>query len=57
MDSAPAPAHELKPYLPEDDEYNDQREIGDQAVWSVSSCKLGFGVNHLFDGKLDTYWQ
>ena len=33
------------------------REIGDQAVWSLSSCKPGFGVDQLRDGNLDTYWQ
>ncbi|XP_066288119.1 anaphase-promoting complex subunit 10-like isoform X1 [Branchiostoma lanceolatum] len=33
------------------------REIGDLAVWSVSSCKPGFGVDQLRDGSLDTYWQ
>jgi anaphase-promoting complex subunit 10 len=33
------------------------REIGNQAVWSLSSCKPGFGVEQLRDGSLDTYWQ
>ena len=33
------------------------REIGDQAVWSLSSCKPGFGVEQLRDGNLETYWQ
>uniref|UniRef100_H2Z5N8 Anaphase-promoting complex subunit 10 n=1 Tax=Ciona savignyi TaxID=51511 RepID=H2Z5N8_CIOSA len=33
------------------------REIGHQAVWSVSSCKQGYGVNSLRDNSLDTYWQ
>ena len=32
-------------------------EISDQAVWSVSSCKPGFGVANLRDGSKDTYWQ
>ena len=32
-------------------------EIGDQAVWSLSSCKCGFGVAHLRDGSTETYWQ
>ena len=32
-------------------------EIGDEAVWSVSSCKVGFGVQQLRDGNLDSYWQ
>ncbi|ELT88523.1 hypothetical protein CAPTEDRAFT_162347 [Capitella teleta] len=33
------------------------REVGGQAVWSLSSCKAGFGVDQLRDGSLDTYWQ
>lgn len=33
------------------------REVGSQAVWSLSSCKPGFGVDQLRDGCLDTYWQ
>ena len=32
-------------------------EIGDQAVWSLSSCKPGFGVANLRDGCTDSYWQ
>ena len=34
-----------------------RREIGDQAVWSLSSCKPGFGIEQLRDGNLETYWQ
>ncbi|XP_072027121.1 anaphase-promoting complex subunit 10-like [Amphiura filiformis] len=33
------------------------REIGSQAVWSLSSCKPGFGVDQLRDDSIDTYWQ
>lgn len=33
------------------------REIGNHAVWSVSTCKVGFGVEQLRDGSLDSYWQ
>jgi len=33
------------------------REVGGQAVWSLSSSKAGFGVEQLCDGSLDTYWQ
>ncbi|XP_066960107.1 anaphase-promoting complex subunit 10 isoform X2 [Macrobrachium rosenbergii] len=33
------------------------REVGNQAVWSLSSCKPGFGVEQLRDDCLDTYWQ
>ena len=33
------------------------REIGHQAIWSLSSCKPGFGVEQLRDENLETYWQ
>lgn len=33
------------------------REVGNQAVWSLSSCKPGFGVEQLRDNNLETYWQ
>lgn len=33
------------------------REVGNQAVWSLSSCKPGFGVEQLRDSSLETYWQ
>jgi len=33
------------------------REIGHTAVWSVSSCKMGFGVQQLCDNDLRSYWQ
>ncbi|XP_061921745.1 anaphase-promoting complex subunit 10 isoform X4 [Entelurus aequoreus] len=33
------------------------REIGSQAVWSLSSCKPSFGVDQLRDDNLETYWQ
>lgn len=33
------------------------REVGDQAVWSLSSCKAGFGIDQLRDDTTDTYWQ
>ncbi|XP_015908997.1 anaphase-promoting complex subunit 10 [Parasteatoda tepidariorum] len=33
------------------------REVGPQAVWSLSSCKPGFGVDQLRDKWLETYWQ
>ena len=35
----------------------EEREIGDQCVWTVSSCKHGYGVKNLRDGQRDTYWQ
>ena len=33
------------------------RDIGNEAVWSVSSCKSGNGVPQLRDNQLDTFWQ
>ncbi|KAK2715602.1 anaphase-promoting complex subunit 10-like [Artemia franciscana] len=33
------------------------QEVGSQAVWSLSSCKPGFGVQQLRDGSKETYWQ
>ncbi|KAK6173895.1 hypothetical protein SNE40_017270 [Patella caerulea] len=33
------------------------REVGNQAAWSLSSCKPGFGVEQLRDDGHDTYWQ
>ncbi|GLV35615.1 Anaphase Promoting Complex subunit 10, partial [Carabus blaptoides fortunei] len=33
------------------------REVGAQAIWSLSSCKPGFGVDQLRDDRVDTYWQ
>ncbi|EAA00431.4 anaphase-promoting complex subunit 10 [Anopheles arabiensis] len=33
------------------------REVGGQAVWSLSSCKPGFGVDQLRDNSMETYWQ
>lgn len=32
-------------------------ELGGQAVWSLSSCKPGFGIMQLRDGSDETYWQ
>ena len=33
------------------------REIGPAAIWSLSSCKTGFGVDQLRDDNLVNYWQ
>jgi len=33
------------------------REVGGEAVWSLSSCKAGFGIDQLRDECTDTYWQ
>ncbi|KAJ0403694.1 hypothetical protein P43SY_003806 [Pythium insidiosum] len=34
-----------------------RREVGDEAVWSLSSAKPGNGVDQLRDNNVDTYWQ
>jgi len=36
---------------------SDLREIGDQAVWTLSTAKPGNGVEQLRDNSLETYWQ
>ena len=33
------------------------REVGGRATWSVSSFKGSFGVDHLRDDNVTTYWQ
>ena len=33
------------------------RELGDECVWQLSSCKAGNGVSQLRDGALETFWQ
>ena len=33
------------------------QEVGNQAVWSLSSCKPGYGVEQLRDNSKETYWQ
>ncbi|PRP77970.1 anaphase promoting complex subunit 10-like [Planoprotostelium fungivorum] len=35
----------------------DKQEVGDQAVWSLSSAKQGFGVEQLRDDNIETCWQ
>lgn len=35
----------------------DMREIGDLAVWALSSAKQGHGVDELRDNNTDTFWQ
>lgn len=47
-------AHSIKEHFPPDDEL---REIGAQAVWSLSSCKPESGVQCLRDNNMETYWQ
>ncbi|KAL5011803.1 hypothetical protein ScPMuIL_010354 [Solemya velum] len=41
----------------EDEKEGRLREVGNHAVWSLSSCKPGFGVDQLQDVSSDTYWQ
>ena len=33
------------------------REVGNQAAWSLSFCKPGFGVEQIRDDSYETYWQ
>jgi len=33
------------------------REIGNEAVWSLSTAKPGNGVEQIRDDNIDTYWQ
>ncbi|GAB9462801.1 hypothetical protein Gpo141_00000284 [Globisporangium polare] len=40
--------------MPHDDA---RREVGDEAVWSLSTAKPGNGVDQLRDNNVDTYWQ
>ncbi|CAH1778216.1 unnamed protein product [Owenia fusiformis] len=47
--------HDIDPYKGERE--GNLREVGNQAVWTLSSCKAGFGVEQLRDNSLDTYWQ
>ncbi|CAI2378883.1 unnamed protein product [Moneuplotes crassus] len=39
------------------DNNKEMREIGDQAVWTLSSAKQGHGVDELRDNNTDTFWQ
>ena len=40
-----------------DERLANTREVGNQATWSLSSCKPGFGVEQLRDDSNETYWQ
>jgi anaphase-promoting complex subunit 10 len=49
------PDNEFDPFI---EELSGQsRDISHQAVWTLSSCKTGFGVDNLIDNSLDTFWQ
>ena len=43
----------IRPFL----DFSDKRELGADAVFTISSAKPGNGVEQLRDGNLDTYWQ
>lgn len=34
-----------------------RREIGSEAVWTLSSAKMGNGVEQLRDDNTNTFWQ
>ncbi|ORX92760.1 anaphase-promoting complex, subunit 10 [Basidiobolus meristosporus CBS 931.73] len=36
---------------------SDNREVGNLAFWSVSSEKMGYGVDKLIDDNVETFWQ
>jgi anaphase-promoting complex subunit 10 len=36
---------------------NTKREIGNEAVWTLSTAKQGNGVEQLRDLNRDTFWQ
>ena len=37
--------------------HSQRREIGDLAVWTLSSAKAGNGVDQLRDNSISTFWQ
>jgi len=51
-----APAPDVGPLVQPANE-KDDCEIGDLAVWSLSTAKPGNGVEQLRDDNSDTYWQ
>lgn len=38
-------------------EISKKRELGDEAVWTISTTKPGNGVEQLRDNNIETYWQ
>jgi len=42
---------------PEEVEDKDKREIGGDAVWTLSTAKPGNGVEQIRDNNTETYWQ
>lgn len=55
-DDSQAAQQETKTEVSELD-YVTRREIGRDAVWSLSSAKPGNGVDQLRDDSIETYWQ
>ncbi|CAD6198802.1 unnamed protein product [Caenorhabditis auriculariae] len=45
--------------LPANIKFRDKpmRDISDLAVWTLSSCKPGYGVHELLNDSVDKYWQ
>lgn len=37
--------------------HTDEVDLGDRAIWSVSSAKPGYGVAQLRDDSINTLWQ
>ena len=40
---------------PESD--SNRRDIGNEGIWSLSSSKIGNGIEQLRDDNLSTFWQ
>lgn len=38
-------------------DFTNKRELGSEAVFTISTAKPGNGVDQLRDNNLDTYWQ
>eukprot|EP01135_Chromosphaera_perkinsii_P001233 Nk52_evm6s163 gene=Nk52_evmTU6s163 len=63
LDAARAAAATLHPFVKEQQDKitkaqnAERREIGQNAAWSLSTWKQGFGVEQLRDACVDTYWQ
>lgn len=45
--------HQIRDLL----ENQSSTELGDKAIWSLSSSKNGFGVEQIRDNNVNTYWQ
>ncbi|CEP01459.1 Anaphase-promoting complex subunit 10 [Plasmodiophora brassicae] len=38
-------------------DFGDVREVGEEAVWTLSTAKPGNGVDQLRDGTVESFWQ